>query len=113
MVTRRESRQGAKPRSAAQLSWEGETGEVRADRRYRLVQLDRALEVLEELNLRGERTVPEPVRRTLAQLGIMILPRESPTVVLEKVLIVQEVYLLHPVPPPGKAWSSRSEQASS
>ncbi|MHB1893108.1 MAG: hypothetical protein ACYDEA_04345 [Candidatus Dormibacteria bacterium] len=113
MVTHRESGRGAKGRSAAQLSWEGETGAVRAGRRSRLVQLDRALEILEELNLRGEQTVPEPVRRSLESLGVMLLPRESPTAVLEKVLIVQEVYLLHPVPPLGKPWPSRSDQASS
>jgi hypothetical protein len=91
------------------LSWEGETGEVRADRRSRLIQLDRILETLEELNLRGERMVPESVRERLKQLGIPISPRESPTTVLEKVLVVQEVYLLHPVPPSGKPWTARSE----
>jgi hypothetical protein len=91
------------------LSWEGETGEVRADRRSRLIQLDRILETLEELNLRGERMVPESVRERLKQLGIPISPRESPTTVLEKVLVVQEVYLLHPVPPSGKPWTARTE----
>lgn len=91
------------------MSWEGETGEVRADRRSRLIQLDRILETLEELNLRGERMVPESVRERLKQLGIPISPRESPTTVLEKVLVVQEVYLLHPVPPSGKPWTARTE----
>jgi len=64
-----------------------------------LVELDRALEILEELNLRGERLVPEALRGRLQALGVVILPRESPTAVLEKVLLVQEVYLLHPEPP--------------
>lgn len=91
------------------MSWEGETGEVRADRRSRLIQLDRILETLEELNLRGEQMVPESVRERLKQLGIPISPRESPTTVLEKVLVVQEVYLLHPVPPSGKPWTARTE----
>jgi len=86
---------------------------VRAGRRSRLVQLDRALEVLEDLNLRGERTVPETVLRSLEALGVMILPRESPTAVLEKVLIVQEVYLLHPAPPSGAAWLSRTNKTPS
>jgi len=113
VVTHRQTGRGAKGRSAAQLSWEDETGAVRAGRRSRLVQLDRALEVLEELNLRGERTVPETVRRNLEALGVMILPRESPTAVLEKVLIVQEVYLLHPAPPTGGAWLSGADKATS
>lgn len=86
---------------------------MRAGRRSRLVQLDQALEILEELNLRGELTVPAPVRRSLEQLGVMILPRESPTAVLEKVLIVQEVYLLHPAPPTERAWLAGSEPAPS
>ena len=53
--------------------------------------------------------VPESVRERLKQLGIPISPRESPTTVLEKVLVVQEVYLLHPVPPSGKPWTARTE----
>ncbi|MHB1502196.1 MAG: hypothetical protein ACYCYK_13860 [Candidatus Dormibacteria bacterium] len=85
-------------KAAAQLNWEDESGQVRASRRSRLVELDRALEILEELNLRGEQLVPEPLRAHLRALGLAILPRESPTSVLEKVLVVQEVYLLHPEP---------------
>jgi len=94
------------------LSWEGETGDVRADRRSRLVQLDRILETLEELNLRGEQLVPEVVRERLKQLGILILPQETPTTVLEKVLLVQEVYLLHPMPPASKPWTARTDETS-
>ena len=114
MVTHRESGRGAKGRAAAQLSWEGETGPVRAGRRSRLVQLDRVLGVLEELNLAGERTVPEGVRRSLESLGVVILPMESPTAVLEKVLVVQEVYLLHPAEPVASAtWLPRSNRSRS
>lgn len=113
MVTHREPGRGAKGLTSAQLSWEGETGPVRAGRRSRLVQLDRALEVLEELNLRGEPTVPEPVRRSLESLGLVILPRDSPTSVLEKILIVQEVYLLHPAPSEGRRLVTRTDRASS
>lgn len=92
------------------MSWEGETGEGRADRRSRLIQLDRILETLEELNLRGEQMVPEAVRERLKQMGIPIMPQESPTTVLEKVLVVQEVYLLHPVPPSSKPWTARTDE---
>jgi len=55
------------------------------------------LEVLEELNLEGERTVPPEVRRQLELSGISCLADESPSAVLERVLNGQEVYLLHPV----------------
>jgi hypothetical protein len=79
------------------LTWEGESGPQRADRRSRLGQLDRVLEVLEELNLEGERTVPPEVRRQLELSGISCLADESPSAVLERVLNGQEVYLLHPV----------------
>ncbi len=98
MVTARERGRSERLRASAQLSWEDEPGQVRASRRSRLVELDRALEILEELNLRGERLVPEALRRSLQALGVVILPKESPTAVLEKVLVVQEVYLLHPEP---------------
>ena len=83
-------------KTAVQLIWEDESGQVRTSRRSRLVELDRALEVLEELNLRGEQLVPGPLTAHLRALGLAILPRESPTAVLDKVLAVQEVYLLHP-----------------
>lgn len=79
------------------MLWEDESRTAREGRRSRLAQLDWALELLEELNLRGEPTVPSAVRQRLEQLGILIMPQESPTAVLEKVLMVQEVYLLHPV----------------
>jgi len=79
------------------LSWEGESGSQRADRRSHLGQLDRVLEVLEELNLEGERTVPLEVRRELERCGIGTLADESPSAVLERVLNGQEIYLLHPV----------------
>lgn len=89
-------------RVVSALSWEGESGSQRADRRSHLGQLDRVLEVLEELNLEGERTVPPEVRRQLELCGIVTLAEESPSAVLERVLNGQEVYLLHPVtvPPP-------------
>ena len=63
-----------------------------------MVELDQALAVLEELNLRGEEFVPGPLRAHLRALGLVILPRESPTSLLDKVLAVQEVYMLHPEP---------------
>jgi len=79
------------------LTWEGESGSQRADRRSHLGQLDRVLEVLEELNLEGEVRVPLEVRRQLELCGIMTRVDESPSAVLERVLNGQEVYLLHPV----------------
>jgi hypothetical protein len=79
------------------LTWEGESGPQRANRRSHLGQLDRVLEILEELNLEGERTVPEEVRRQLEMCGIACLADESPSAVLERVLNGQEVYLLHPM----------------
>jgi hypothetical protein len=79
------------------LTWEGESGPQRANRRSRLGQLDRVLEVLEELNLEGERTVPPEIRRQLELCGIVSLADESPSAVLERVLNGQELYLLHPV----------------
>ncbi len=85
-------------KAPVQLIWEDESGQVRANRRSHLVELDVALEVLEELNLRGEQLVPGSLRAHLRALGITILPRESPTSLLEKVLVVQEVYLLHAEP---------------
>ncbi|HVB14058.1 MAG TPA: hypothetical protein VNH38_04795 [Candidatus Dormibacteraeota bacterium] len=93
------------------LSWEGESGPQRADRRSHLGQLDRVLEVLEELNLEGERTVPPEVRRQLELCGIVTLAEESPSAVLERVLNGQEVYLLHPVtvlPPKVEGRRARS-----
>ncbi len=105
MVTESERQRGERLRVAAQLHWQEEPGQVRETRRSRLIELDQALEVLEELNLSGERHVPESVRGRLKKLGIAILPKETPTAVLERVLVVQEVYLLHPEqmkPDPGR-----------
>lgn len=96
MVRTRETSASRRLQAAVQLIWEDESGQVRASRRSRLVELDRALEVLEELNLRGEQLVPGPLKARLRALGLAILPRESPTSVLDKVLAVQEVYMLHP-----------------
>jgi hypothetical protein len=59
--------------------------------------LDRLLEVLEELNLEGERKVPPEVRRQLELCGIASLADETPSAVLERVLNGQELYLLQPV----------------
>ncbi len=81
----------------SEVSWEEETRSARDGRRSRLAELDWALELLEELNLKGEPTVPTALRTRLERLGIRIRPQDSPTAVLEKVLLVQEVYLLHPV----------------
>ena len=98
MVRTRETSASQRLKTAVQLIWEDESGQVRASRRSRLVELDRALEVLEELNLRGEQFVPGPLKASLRAFGLAILPRESPTSVLDKVLAVQEVYMLHPEP---------------
>ena len=98
VVRAREKAGTERLKTAVQLIWEDESGQVRTSRRSRLVELDRALEVLEELNLRGEQLVPGPLTAHLRALGLAILPRESPTAVLDKVLAVQEVYLLHPEP---------------
>jgi hypothetical protein len=96
VVTESERQRGERLRIGAQLHWQEESGQGRQIRRSRLIELDQALEVLEELNLSGERHVPESVRGRLRKLGIVITPKETPTAVLERVLIVQEVYLLHP-----------------
>ena len=96
------------------MSWEGESGPQRADRRSHLGQLDRVLEVLEELNLEGERIVPSEVRRQLELCGIVTLADESPSAVLERVLNGQEIYLLHPVivlPPKLEGRRSRSPRS--
>lgn len=91
------------------MSWEGESGPQRADRRSHLGQLDRVLEVLEELNLEGEFIVPLEVRRQLELCGIATLAEESPSAVLERVLNGQELYLLHPVTtPPSKVEGRRA-----
>lgn len=82
------------------MTWEGESGPQRADRRSHLGRLDRVLEVLEELNLEGERTVPPDVLHQLELCGIVTLAEESPSAVLERVLNGQEIYLLHPVTVP-------------
>lgn len=98
------------------MSWEGESGPQRADRRSHLGQLDRVLEVLEELNLEGERIVPPEVRRQLELCGIVTLADESPSAVLERVLSGQEIYLLHPVtvlPPKLEGRRSRSPRSDS
>jgi hypothetical protein len=79
------------------MSWDGESRAAREGRRTRLTELDGALEILEELNLRGEPTVPRAFRVRLQAMGVPTMPRDSPTSLLEKVLVVQEVYLLHPV----------------
>lgn len=97
VATIKERRRTTRSRLVPALSWEGESGPQRADRRSHLGQLDRVLEVLEELNLEGERTVPSEVRRQLEICGIVTLADESPSAVLERVLNGQEVYLLHPV----------------
>lgn len=97
MATIKERGRTTRSRLVPALSWEGESGPQRADRRSHLGQLDRVLEVLEELNLEGERTVPSEVRRQLEICGIVTLAEESPSAVLERVLNGQEVYLLHPV----------------
>lgn len=97
MGTIKERGRATRSRVVPALTWEGESGPQRADRRSRLGQLDRVLEVLEELNLEGERTVPPEVRRQLELSGISCLADESPSAVLERVLNGQEVYLLHPV----------------
>lgn len=81
----------------SEVSWEEESRSARDGRRSRLAELDWALEVLEELNLRGDATVPAWIRERLEKMGIRVRPQETPTGVLEKVLVVQEVYLLHPV----------------
>jgi hypothetical protein len=83
-------------RSAA-VSQEAESRAARTGRRIRLAELDSALELLEELNLRGEETVPPRLRVRLQAMGVPVVPRDSPTSVLEKVLVVQDVYLLHPL----------------
>ncbi len=98
-------------RTVPALSWEGESGPQRADRRSHLGQLDRVLEVLEELNLEGERTVPAEVRRQLEVCGIATIAEDSPSAVLERVLNGQELYLLHPVavvPPKPEGRRSRA-----
>ncbi len=82
--------------------WELESGEQRSSRRTRLLELDRALEVLEELNLSGRRRLPPVLRRRLEELGVDTAADESPSSVLERVLNGQEVYLLHPVVAPGE-----------
>ncbi|MGH7640065.1 MAG: hypothetical protein ACREOL_04025 [Candidatus Dormibacteria bacterium] len=79
------------------LSWEGESGRQRADRRSHLGELDRVLGLLEELNLEGERTIPPEIRSHLDRCGIATLAGESPSTVLDRVLNGQESYLLHPV----------------
>ncbi|MDA8394749.1 MAG: hypothetical protein M0T72_05810 [Candidatus Dormibacteraeota bacterium] len=79
------------------MSWEEESRSARDGRRNRLAELDSALELLEELNLRGEATVPPRLRIRLQAMGVPVGPRDSPTSLLEKVLVVQDVYLLHPV----------------
>ncbi|HEY6538606.1 MAG TPA: hypothetical protein VI138_06150, partial [Candidatus Dormibacteraeota bacterium] len=95
--TIKERGRATRSRVVPALSWEGESGSERADRRSHLGQLDRVLEVLEELNLEGEVTVPQDVRRQLDLCGIATLAEESPSAVLERVLNGQELYLLHPV----------------
>lgn len=97
MDTIKERGRTTRSRAVPALSWEGESGSQRADRRSHLGQLDRVLEVLEELNLEGESTVPSEVRRQLELCGIATLAEESPSAVLERVLNGQELYLLHPV----------------
>ena len=97
MGTIKERGRTTRSRVVPALSWEGESGPQRADRRSHLGQLDRVLEVLEELNLEGERIVPKAVRRQLDLCGIVTLADDSPSAVLERVLNGQEVYLLHPV----------------
>ncbi len=79
------------------MSPEEESRAARDGRRNRLAELDSALELLEELNLKGEETVPPRLRVRLQAMGVPVLPRDSPTSLLEKVLVVQDVYLLHPV----------------
>lgn len=85
------------------MGWAEESRAARDGRRTRLTELDGALEVLEELNLRGETMVPQALRIRLQAMGVPTVPRDSPTSLLEKVLVVQEVYLLHPLalPDPG------------
>ena len=92
----------------APVTWDSESWQARAIRRSRLFALDQALGFLEELNLRGEPLVPQALSTRLRGLGITILPRDSPTSVLGKVLVVQEVYLLHPEP--IKAMLTRSRR---
>ena len=107
--TIRERGRTTRRRVVPALSWEGESGPQRADRRSHLGQLDRVLEVLEELNLEGEPTVPSEVRRQLDLCGIATRAEESPSAVLERVLNGQELYLLHPVSSlPGKLEGRRS-----
>ena len=84
-------------RRAGAVSPEEESRAARVGRRNRLAELDSALELLEELNLKGEETVPPRLRVRLQAMGVPVLPRDSPTSLLEKVLVVQDVYLLHPV----------------
>ncbi|MGA2872853.1 MAG: hypothetical protein ABSF27_04610 [Candidatus Dormibacteria bacterium] len=97
MAKIRERGRTTRSRAGPALTWEGESGPQRADRRSHLGQLDRLLEVLEELNLEGERTVPPEVRRQLELCGIASLVDETPSAVLERVLTGQELYLLQPV----------------
>jgi hypothetical protein len=77
------------------LTWQCESVSGRAYRRSRLLRLDQVLEVLEELNLRDEGQVPESVTSLLNRFGVATEPQDTPTLVLEKVLLVQEGYLLH------------------
>ncbi len=79
------------------MSREEESRAARDGRRNRLAELDSALELLEELNLRGQATVPPTLRSRLQAMGVPVVPQDSPTSLLEKVLVVQDVYLLHPV----------------
>jgi hypothetical protein len=95
--TTKERGRTTRSRVVSALSWEGESGPQRADRRSHLGQLDRVLVVLEVLNLEGEFIVPLEVRRQLELCGIATLAEESPSAVLERVLNGQELYLLHPV----------------
>ncbi len=79
------------------MSREEESRAARDGRRNRLAELDSALELLEELNLNGQATVPPTLRIRLQAMGVPVVPHDSPTSLLEKVLVVQDVYLLHPV----------------